>query len=144
MEVIQSISEELLKYDIKPSYQRIKIYEYVLKNNIHPTVDTIYKKLSKEIPTLSKTTVYNTLKLFEEQRLIKSVTIDENEIRYDARKGIHGHFMCIKCGEIYDFNYNYEAINFTDLNEFEIMQPDLNLKGICPKCKTKLIQKNEK
>ena len=30
----------------------------------HPTVETIYKELIDEIPTLSKTTVYNTLKQF--------------------------------------------------------------------------------
>jgi len=137
MEVIQNIGEKLLKYDIKPSYQRIKIYEFILNNNIHPTVDTIYKKLSEEIPTLSKTTVYNTLKLFEENKLIRSVTIEENEIRYDAHTQIHGHFKCIKCGKIFDFNYNYDALKYKDLNDFEIMQPDLQLKGICKSCRKK-------
>ncbi len=65
MKEIQSMRGNLLNAGIKPSYQRIKIYEYIFNNNIHPTVDNIYKKLLKEIPTLSKTTVYNTLKLFE-------------------------------------------------------------------------------
>ncbi len=137
MKIIQNISAKLINAGIKPSYQRIKIFEYVFNNNIHPTVDNIYKKLSKEIPTLSKTTVYNTLKLFEEQKLIKSVTIDENEIRYDARKEIHGHFKCESCGKIFDFNYNYNDLEFSGLDDFVLNQTDVMIKGICKKCRIK-------
>lgn len=41
-------------------------YGYLLKNHTHPTVDEVYVALCKVIPTLSKTTVYNTLRLFSE------------------------------------------------------------------------------
>ncbi len=137
MQLIQNISEELILYGIKPSYHRIKIYEYIVNNDIHPTVDTIFKTLSNEIPTLSKTTVYNTLKLFEEQKLIKSVNIEENEIRYDARQEIHGHFKCESCGKIFDFNYNYNDLKFSGLNDFILNKTDIMVKGICKECKIK-------
>ncbi|MCF6183041.1 MAG: transcriptional repressor [Bacteroidales bacterium] len=134
MQLIQNISDELILYGIKPSYHRIKIYEYIVNNNIHPTVDTIFKTLSNEIPTLSKTTVYNTLKLFEEQKLIKSVNIEENEIRYDARKNIHGHFKCERCGKIYDFDYNYNDLKYKGLEHFIFNKTDIMIKGICKLC----------
>ena len=137
MEVIQNISNELVKAGIKPSYQRIKIYEFILNNNIHPTVDFIYKKLFKEIPTLSKTTVYNTLKLFEKHQLIRNVNIEENEIRYDAVKSIHGHFKCEQCGKIYDFDYNYKDLKYKGLDNFILNQTDIMIKGICKSCKEK-------
>ena len=44
--------------------QRIAIMEYLMDNPIHPSADDIYTALSPSMPTLSKTTVYNTLKLF--------------------------------------------------------------------------------
>ncbi|NPA67920.1 MAG: transcriptional repressor [Chlorobi bacterium] len=135
MDTIQNITLKLTEHNIKPSLQRIKIYEYISKNLIHPAVDTIYEELIKEIPTLSKTTVYNTLKLFEKQNLIRSVNIDETEIRYDARKDTHGHFICTECGKIFDFNYNYNKIKINGLKEFEITQQNFNIKGICPECK---------
>ena len=56
----------LVKYGIHPSVQRIAIMDYLIKHRTHPTVDEVYTALSDEIPTLSKTTVYNTLKLFAE------------------------------------------------------------------------------
>jgi Fe2+ or Zn2+ uptake regulation protein len=130
----QNIGKKISEAGIKPSLQRIKIYEFLLKNNIHPTVDFIYNQLVNDIPTLSKTTVYNTLKLFEKQGLIINLIIDENEIRYDAMKNIHGHFKCDKCGKIYDFEYNHMQLEFLGLNHFNILKTELNLKGTCPEC----------
>ena len=58
--------DTLQNYGIHPSVQRIAIMDYLLKNHTHPTVDEVYVALCKVIPTLSKTTVYNTLRLFSE------------------------------------------------------------------------------
>ena len=69
----------LLNYGIHPSIQRIAIMDYLLKHHIHPTVDEVYTALSDEIPTLSKTTVYNTLRLFSEHGAAKMLTIDERK-----------------------------------------------------------------
>ena len=60
---LDELREHLKKEGIQPSYHRLKILEYLQAYRTHPTVDIIYKNLSKEIKTLSKTTVYNTLKL---------------------------------------------------------------------------------
>ena len=62
MNAAQSLQEK----NIRPSLLRIKILEYLISVKTHPTVDEIYDKLLPEIPTLSKTTVYNTLKLLVE------------------------------------------------------------------------------
>jgi len=59
--------ERLLEHNIKPSMQRIAIMEYLMNHPIHPSADDIYTALSPSMPTLSKTTVYNTLRLFSEQ-----------------------------------------------------------------------------
>ena len=58
---IKKLSKELINKNIKPSFQRIKVLEYLTTRKIHSTVDEIFNVLSKEIPTLSKATLYNTL-----------------------------------------------------------------------------------
>ena len=64
MNISIKASAKLLKEkDISPSIQRIRVLEYLQNSKNHPTVDNIYNDLIKEIPTLSKTTVYNILKL---------------------------------------------------------------------------------
>lgn len=138
---IENVGEYLKENGIKPSYQRMKIYEFLLENRIHPTVDTIYKALNKEIPTLSKTTVYNTLNLFMEKNIINILVIEENETRYDAHLGLHGHFKCEKCGNIYDIEIGEEGLNLTALEGFEVKQRHIYFKGICKHCQEK-IEKN--
>ncbi|RLC47071.1 MAG: hypothetical protein DRH57_04745, partial [Candidatus Cloacimonadota bacterium] len=43
---------------IKPTYERLRILKYLEENNNHPTVNMIYDEVVKDIPTISKTTVY--------------------------------------------------------------------------------------
>lgn len=127
---IQLLNEK----DISPSVQRIRVLEYLQKSKNHPTVDDIYIDLVKEIPTLSKTTVYNILKLFAEKNVARTLRVGNNEARYDGDTSVHGHFKCNKCGNIYDFNVNMEELKFTGLDKFKINEYQIYLKGICKKC----------
>ncbi len=131
---MNEVVETLQKCNIKPSYARIKIMDYLIKHPVHPTVDEIYSKLVQEIPTLSKTTVYNTLNLFIRSELAKVVTIEENETRYDADTTNHGHFKCEGCGNIYDFSVNADSMDIHGLDQFAVTEKHVYFKGICKKC----------
>ena len=135
MQIIQNIGEYLKHAEIRPSLLRIKIYNYLYENKNHPTVDMIYQDLSPEIPTLSKTTVYNTLKLFVEKNITQIINIEDNETRYDADISTHGHFKCLNCGGIYDFSFNNSELKIEKLKNFEINQIHLYIKGVCKNCR---------
>ena len=128
------LSTELVKKNLRPSHHRIKILEYLLDKQGHPSVDQIFNDLHKEIPTLSKSTVYNTLNLFITARLVRMLTIEENETRYDLIVDKHGHFKCESCGTIYDFKINIDDFIADELSDFQINDQDVYFKGICPSC----------
>ena len=134
MKTNTQISEHLKANGVKPSVQRVKVYEYLINHFTHPTVDTIYKDLVSEIPTLSKTTVYNTLKLFVDSKIVALINIEDNETRYDGDTRPHGHFKCERCGEVYDFNYDDSKVKIERLEGFHIMRKDFFIKGICKIC----------
>lgn len=135
--IIDNVNDFLKSKGIKPSFQRMRIFEYLLNSIDHPNVDKIYKALIGEIPTLSKTTVYNTLNLFIEKRIVNMVTIEENEVRYDAYISDHGHFKCDMCGKVYDFQAKIDKKD-TNLSElFVVNQKDIFFRGICPDCRKK-------
>ena len=94
--------EHLQRYGIKPSPQRIAVMDYLLSSRVHPTADEIYMALSPAMPTLSKTTVYNTLKLLVEQGAAISISIDEKNARFDGHTEPHAHFRCQRCGAVID------------------------------------------
>ncbi|MBC2850827.1 MULTISPECIES: Fur family transcriptional regulator [unclassified Cetobacterium] len=135
---IENVGDHLKIHDIKPSYQRIKIFQYLLENKTHPTVDEIYKALCKEIPTLSKTTVYNTLNLFIKEGIARVITIEENETRYDADMDIHGHFKCEECKKVYDIPVKIDQLLVEGMENFKINEYHVYFKGICSKCQNKL------
>ncbi len=137
---IKASAKLLIEKDIRPSVQRIGVLEYLQNSKNHPTVDNIYNDLVKEIPTLSKTTVYNILKLFTEKNVARIVRIGNNEARYDGDTSIHGHFKCAKCGNIYDFNVNMEELKLTGLDKFKINEYHIYLKGICENCNTEMVE----
>ena len=97
-----NVYNHLIGYNIKPSVQRIAVMDYLLKHRTHPSVEEIYSALSGDMPTLSKTTVYNTLKLFAEQGAAQMLTIDEKNVCFDGDTSLHAHFLCKRCGKIYD------------------------------------------
>ncbi len=135
---LEAIPEYLKIHGLKPSYQRIKIFEYLEKKRNHPTVDKIYQALLKTIPTFSRTTVYNTLNLFVEKKIVQVITIEENENRYDADTSIHGHFKCVKCKKVHDLKINYSDLNLSELDQFQIDEHHFYFKGRCTNCRKDL------
>jgi Fe2+ or Zn2+ uptake regulation protein len=131
---IDNIGDFLKSHEIKPSFQRIRIYEYLLNHRVHPTVDDIYRSLVVEIPTLSKTTVYNTLNLFIEKKITQLITIEENEARYDSLTSVHGHFKCEKCEKVYDFETDIAHIDTSEISKFQVNQKHIYFRGICEAC----------
>jgi Fur family transcriptional regulator, peroxide stress response regulator len=126
----------LMRFSIRPSVQRTAIMEYMMNHKTHPTVEEIYMALNPSIPTLSKTTVYNTLNLFIEKKAVQVLTIDDKNARYDANVSNHGHFYCRSCGKVYDiFNVNPEAYQIPNFEDFKVDTVEISYYGICKACK---------
>ncbi|MFC1724333.1 Fur family transcriptional regulator [candidate division KSB1 bacterium] len=119
---------------IQSSIQRLKILEYLINNKNHPNADMIYKKISMEIPTLSKTTVYNTLHNFMDKGIVSGLTIDENEMRFDYYMDHHLHFKCEKCKSVYDINVEFNDLKKDFINGHKILYFQIYYNGICKNC----------
>ncbi len=136
------LSQKLRQHDINPSYQRIVILEYILEcsdNGIHPTSEEVFDGLQEKNKIISKATVYNTLKTFEEQGLIKLINLDGKINRYEYNSYEHGHFLCTECGKIYDVELPKESLD-TNLNGFTVVKSDVNFTGICSECNQKKLK----
>ncbi len=133
---LEHIKTTIENKGVKASYQRLKIMEYLLKTKNHPTVDNIYEVMVKEIPTLSKTTVYNTMNLFVEKNIIKALSFTGVETRYDIVTQSHHHFICNQCHKIYDINTacSFMCDNHKIINGNKIEEVIGYFKGICKEC----------
>ncbi|MDR2040561.1 MAG: transcriptional repressor [Bacteroidales bacterium] len=133
---IQEIHQHLTSHDIRPSMQRVAIMQYLMEHMTHPTIDEIFNDLLPSMPTLSKTTVYNTLKLFYDKKAVLSLTIDEKNVRYDANTFDHAHFKCKKCGMIYDIPMNKEEVpSFKEDMDLLHEETQVYFLGTCKNCR---------
>ena len=134
---MQNSKEILTKYGLKPTYQRLAIYDFLDKNRIHPTVDQIYGQLHEKIPTISKTTIYNTLGMFMEKNLVIELTISGTEMHYDINVMPHHHFYCINCGTVFDIDLVCPHGNDqrSEIEGHRIDEIHGYFKGVCKDCR---------
>lgn len=128
--------ERLVEYGIKPSVQRLAIMNYLMTHFTHPTADDVYMALCDSIPTLSKTTVYNTLKLFVDQQAALMLTIDEKNVHFDGDTSLHSHFLCHRCGRVYDLPYSGKKREARDLQIEGHTVEEIHhyYRGVCKEC----------
>lgn len=126
------IINKLIDSGVKPSAQRIEIMRYIMEHATHPTVDEIFQSLQAEHPSLSRTTVYNTVWLLANAGAIKTITIDRANSRFDYIRYPHAHFRCKKCGNIFDLPFDYNNIQKPE--NFRIDSVDLYFDGVCKDC----------
>ena len=131
--------DRLVKYGIKPSVQRIAIMDYLMTHHTHPTADEVYMALCDSIPTLSKTTVYNTLKLFVEQQAALMLTINDKNVHFDGDTSLHSHFFCRRCGKVYDLPYSGKKreARELDIEGHAVEEIHHYYKGVCKECSDK-------
>jgi Fe2+ or Zn2+ uptake regulation protein len=118
---------------LRPSSARIHVLRYLEKERNHPTAATIYEALRPDLPSLSRASVYNSLSALERSGLVRPLTINGDELRYDATVADHGHFCCERCGAICDFTLAPSDAAFA-LEGFLIRRRDVLAFGLCPDC----------
>jgi Fur family peroxide stress response transcriptional regulator len=123
----------LTQKGIRPLTHRVAVFRYLLENPTHPTADEIYSHLSLTMDSISRTTVYNVLNLLVENKVVKEIGIEKNEMRYDANTNEHIHFKCLKCTGVYDLH----SVEFPTVRlpkDFESEEIQINIIGQCPTC----------
>ncbi len=117
--------------------QRIAIYEEVKRSSTHPTAESIYRKIKKKYPNISFDTVNRTLLTFSDIGLLRVVEGYGEARRFDSNTKIHHHFICLKCGDIIDFNHKkYDQLNIPEefKSNYQVTNKRVILEGICKKC----------
>ena len=132
---IQEVHHHLESNGVNPSVQRVAIMQYMMEHWTHPTIDQIYSDLLPSMPTLSKATVYNTLKLLVDKKVVNSLFIDERNVRYDAATKLHAHFKCKHCGAISDVPLEESDIpKYRGESDLSPVETQIYFLGVCKNC----------
>lgn len=99
-----NLAEVLRARDITPTHQRIEIAHALFSRGEHLSADQVLAIVNDRHSETSKATVYNTLNLFLEKKLIREVIVDPNKVFYDPNIEPHHHFYNVDTGELADID----------------------------------------
>src|SRR5215471_5222403 len=98
----ESTAQLLRRQGITPTHQRIEIAHALFSRREHLSADQILAFVNSRYAETSKATVYNTLKLFVEKKLIRELVVDPDRIVYDPNTEPHHHLYDVVTGRLTD------------------------------------------
>jgi len=96
------IADLLRDHGIAPTHQRIEIAGVLFSRHEHLSADQLLVIVNARYSEVSKATVYNSLRLFLEKKLIREVIVDPSRVFYDPNTAPHHHFYNMASGELTD------------------------------------------
>ncbi len=150
-ERIDRIKKQLHSSSYKLTPQREATVRVLLEHEEdHLSAEDVYLLVKEHSPEIGLATVYRTLELLTELKVVDKINFGDGVSRYDLRQEgaahFHHHLVCVECGAVdeiqEDLLDDVEAIVERDWN-FKIKDHRLTFHGICHRCTDKAKNNNE-
>ncbi|RME78817.1 MAG: transcriptional repressor [Chloroflexi bacterium] len=142
----RSLIDELRERGIRITPQRVIIFDAIERLRGHVTADDIYQEVQKDNPYISLATVYRTLELLQDLKLVTQTNLGRSQTFYALQgHGLHHHTVCTECGDIAEFEDALLDPLRTELRErfgFECHVEHMSVFGLCAKCRQKKAAEN--
>lgn len=132
------IEKTLENKGVRPTAMRILIYKYMAEKEVANALTDIENAFSKA----DRTTLYRTLKTFEEKGIVHQIDDGTNISKYalcepgcncEMEQDLHLHFHCGNCDKTVCLTeHKIPHINLPD--GYVAENANLVIKGICDKC----------
>ena len=143
--VAQRVEKQVLRFrtacqaaGITVTNQRLAIYKTLAGSTEHPAAEVVWDNVRKQLPAVSLDTVYRAFRLFEQLGLLTRVETGQNHARFDGNLEPHHHFVCTRCGTVFDFeSASADAVALpASVREMGIAESiRLEVRGVCSKCR---------
>lgn len=107
-----SLEEQCVAKGMRMTDQRRVIARVIESSTDHPDVEELYRRAVAEDPRISISTVYRTVKLFEDSGIIERHDFRDGRARYETVPDEHhDHLIDLKSGRVIEFrNEEIEAL----------------------------------
>lgn len=118
--------------------QKMAIAAFLEGNRDHPSAEEIHGALRKRFPTMSLSTVYNTLRSLLREGRIHELAVGCGKARFDPDPQAHQHLVCVDCRAVVDLHRDFGlALAPREARGFRVLHSHVAFFGICPDCQAK-------
>lgn len=118
--------------------QRVLILDAVCQEGGHTTLGEVYARVRRVNPSIDRSTLYRTLKLFLDLGLVVSANTGDGETYYEiAKPHHHHHLICRQCGKEQEIEHALPQSMFDQVFHdygFKADTDHLVLFGLCAGC----------
>jgi Fur family peroxide stress response transcriptional regulator len=134
---VHQFEEACRERGLKVTPQRLEIFRVLASSSAHPSVEEVFEKIRKRMPTVSLDTVYRTLTTLSEAGMVSRVEVLDDRSRFDANIEHHHHFVCVRCKRVMDFywpTFDHLTVPEEVQGLGRIEQPHVEVRGVCNAC----------
>jgi Fe2+ or Zn2+ uptake regulation protein len=133
----QDITQLLSNRALKVTPQRVAVLEFLHGNPDHPSVDEVYQQVRKQLPYISRATIYNTITALVEAGLLQELLIQQEKTHVDWNVDPHHHFRCVRCEKVEDIQYGVLTADRASkqLEGYQITGVKVVMEGVCKDCR---------
>lgn len=102
----ERLNAHIKKKGLRNTPQRNVIVEEIFSKDEHFTADELWERVRKTNSGASRATVYRTISLLVEARLLHEIDLGEEVKTYDPNfldRPAHNHLICVDCGKVLEF-----------------------------------------
>lgn len=144
-EKINRIKQQLSAHSYKLTPQREVTVKVLLEHEEdHLSAEDVYLLVKERFPEIGLATVYRTLDLLTDLKIIHKINFGDGVARYDFRhegaEYLHHHLVCIECGSVDEILENLLDNVESKVEQdykFKIVDHRLTFHGICHRCQDK-------
>jgi Fur family peroxide stress response transcriptional regulator len=115
------------------------IAAYLEGNKGHPTAEAIHEALKPQFPTMSLSTVYNTLRSLQKEGRVHELAVEPGRCRFDPETAAHHHLVCLECRRVVDIERDFPVrLTSREARGFRALHPHIVFYGTCPDCQAKV------
>ena len=119
----------------KVTPQRVEIIKSLMQLD-HPSAKEIYRRIKERFPSITQSTIYDTLELLVNLGAVQKVQ-PLSGTKYDINEKTHAHFICENCGKVRDISdhaINDKTEELLRLIDLEADKVEVSFFGRCPSC----------